>query len=170
MVWYFGPEAWGISASQPWIDPTHPALESEVLTTGPPGRSLQAVPPSSSFIRYSDSLEWGGDDHPYFREADKAENVAWGQMAGSGAQTYWLSAQRTHLSHKKGTLPLSCVVLDSTDTWQPLCNLGHVMPRLWASVASSKSKGLAWWSQIVSDVFTDFQKRQCKELCVCVFF
>ena len=65
------------------------------------------VPPSSSealfFIRFSDSLEWGGDDHPYFREADKAENVPWGQMAGSGAQTYGqlrapISATRNGLS------------------------------------------------------------------------
>ena len=32
-----------ISASQPGIEPTHPALESEVLTTEPPGKSLQAV-------------------------------------------------------------------------------------------------------------------------------
>ena len=39
----FWPEACGISASQPGIEPTHPALESEVLTTGPPGKSLQAV-------------------------------------------------------------------------------------------------------------------------------
>ena len=43
MVWFFGPEAYGILASQPGIEPTHPALESEVLTTGPPGNSLQAV-------------------------------------------------------------------------------------------------------------------------------
>ena len=36
----FGPEACGILASRPGIEPTPPALEGEVLTTGPPGRSL----------------------------------------------------------------------------------------------------------------------------------
>ena len=42
-VLYFGfldHEACGILASQPWIKPAPPALESEVLTTGPPGDVL----------------------------------------------------------------------------------------------------------------------------------
>ena len=39
MVWVFGQEARGISAPQPGIDPTPPALEGAVLTTGPPGKS-----------------------------------------------------------------------------------------------------------------------------------
>ena len=39
MFWFFGPEACGILAPQPGIEPTHPALEGEVLTTGPPGKS-----------------------------------------------------------------------------------------------------------------------------------
>ena len=37
MLWIFGPKACGILASQPRIGPTLPALEGEVLTTGPPG-------------------------------------------------------------------------------------------------------------------------------------
>ena len=36
---FFGPEACGILAPQPRIEPTTPALEGEVLTTGPPGKS-----------------------------------------------------------------------------------------------------------------------------------
>ena len=36
---FFGREACGILAPQPGIEPTPPALEGEVLTTGPPGKS-----------------------------------------------------------------------------------------------------------------------------------
>ena len=37
---FFGHEACGILAPQPGIEPAPPALEGEVLTTGPPGKSL----------------------------------------------------------------------------------------------------------------------------------
>ena len=40
--WIFGHEACGILVSWPGIEPTPPASEGEVLTTGPPGKSLQA--------------------------------------------------------------------------------------------------------------------------------
>ena len=40
MFWFFGPEACGILAPQPGIELVPPALEGEVLTTGPPGKSL----------------------------------------------------------------------------------------------------------------------------------
>ena len=40
MFWFFGREACGILAPRPGIKPTPPALEGEVLTTGPPGTSL----------------------------------------------------------------------------------------------------------------------------------
>ena len=40
MFWLFGPEACGILACRPGIEPAPPALEGEVLTTGPPGKSL----------------------------------------------------------------------------------------------------------------------------------
>ena len=40
MFWIFGPEACGILASRPEIKPPPPALEGEILTTGPPGKSL----------------------------------------------------------------------------------------------------------------------------------
>ena len=36
---YLGPEAWGILAPRPGIEPVSPALEGEVLTPGPPGKS-----------------------------------------------------------------------------------------------------------------------------------
>ena len=40
MFWFFGLQAYGISAPGPRIKPTSPALEGDVLTTGPPGKSL----------------------------------------------------------------------------------------------------------------------------------
>ena len=40
MFWLFGLEACGILALQPGIEPAPPELEGEVLTTGPPGKSL----------------------------------------------------------------------------------------------------------------------------------
>ena len=43
MLWYFGHQAYRILAPQPGIEPTPPALEGEVLTTGPPGQSLHPV-------------------------------------------------------------------------------------------------------------------------------
>ena len=39
MLWIFGPEACEILAPWPRIEPALPALEGEVLTTGPPGKS-----------------------------------------------------------------------------------------------------------------------------------
>ena len=41
MFWFFGPEACGILAPWPGIEPAPPALEGKVLTTGPTGKSLQ---------------------------------------------------------------------------------------------------------------------------------
>ena len=43
MLWFFGPEACGILAPQPGIEPTPPTLEGEVSTTGPPGKSPYRV-------------------------------------------------------------------------------------------------------------------------------
>ena len=40
---FFSPEAYGILASQPGIKPVPPALEDEVLTTGPLGQSLLVI-------------------------------------------------------------------------------------------------------------------------------
>ena len=34
----------GILATRPWFEPALPALEGEVLTTGPPGKSLTKLP------------------------------------------------------------------------------------------------------------------------------
>ena len=39
MFWVFGLETRGILAVLPGIQPVPPALEGEVLTTGPPGKS-----------------------------------------------------------------------------------------------------------------------------------
>ena len=43
MFWFFGPEACGILAPWPGIQPAPFALEGKVFTTGPPGRSLPTV-------------------------------------------------------------------------------------------------------------------------------
>ena len=40
MFWFFGRKACGILAPRPEIEPTPRPLEGEVLTTGPPGKSL----------------------------------------------------------------------------------------------------------------------------------
>ena len=40
---FFDHEACGILAPRPGIQPAPPALEGEVLTTGPPGKSLEWV-------------------------------------------------------------------------------------------------------------------------------
>ena len=39
MSWFFGPEACGLLVPRLGIEPPPPALEGEVLTTGPPGKS-----------------------------------------------------------------------------------------------------------------------------------
>ena len=43
MFWFFGLEACGILAPQPGIKPVLPALEDEVLATGPLGQSLLVI-------------------------------------------------------------------------------------------------------------------------------
>ena len=43
MFWFFGHEACRILAPPPGMESTPPALEGEVLTTGPPGKSLILV-------------------------------------------------------------------------------------------------------------------------------
>ena len=43
MFRFFGHEACGILAPRPGIKPTPPALEGEVLTTGPPGKSSMRI-------------------------------------------------------------------------------------------------------------------------------
>ena len=39
-VRFFGHKACGILAPQPGIEPAPPALEGEILTAGPPGKSI----------------------------------------------------------------------------------------------------------------------------------
>ena len=41
MFWFFGHKAFGILAPQPGIEPAPPAPEGNVLTTGPPGKTLK---------------------------------------------------------------------------------------------------------------------------------
>ena len=42
MLWFFGPKARGVLAPRPGVEPAQPALEGEILTTGPPGKSSHA--------------------------------------------------------------------------------------------------------------------------------
>ena len=60
MFCFFGCEACGILAPGPGIEPAPPALEGEVLTTGPPGKSL--LPLCHSF-RSPASTPIGGREH-----------------------------------------------------------------------------------------------------------
>ena len=43
MFWFFGLKSCGNLAPQPGIEPAPPALEGEVLLTGPPGKSLTLI-------------------------------------------------------------------------------------------------------------------------------
>ena len=43
MFWFFGHEALGTLTPWPRIEPAPPALEGEVLTTGPPGKSQELL-------------------------------------------------------------------------------------------------------------------------------
>ena len=43
MFWFFGPEIYGILASWPVTELTPPALEGEILTTGPSEKSLALI-------------------------------------------------------------------------------------------------------------------------------
>ena len=43
MFWFFGCEACGILVLWPGIKPAPPALEGEVLTAGPPGKSQNSA-------------------------------------------------------------------------------------------------------------------------------
>ena len=52
MFWFFGPKARGILAPLPGIDPVPPALEGDVLTTGPPGKSLDYLFFFNSYFIY----------------------------------------------------------------------------------------------------------------------
>ena len=56
MFWGFGPKACVILAPQPGIEPTSPALEGEVLPTGPPEKSLKLLSLRSTFSIYQNSL------------------------------------------------------------------------------------------------------------------
>ena len=56
-VLVFGPKACGILALRPGIDPAPPALEGEILTTGPLGQSWEAVFLSRDL---SGAMHWPG--------------------------------------------------------------------------------------------------------------
>ena len=51
MFCFFDPKACGTLAPQPGIEPTTPAVEGEVLTTGLPGKSLRTKTSKSQSCR-----------------------------------------------------------------------------------------------------------------------
>ena len=55
MPWALGPEACGIPAPGPGIEPSSPALEGRVSTPGPPGKSLRF---ESFIFQCSDLVKW----------------------------------------------------------------------------------------------------------------
>ena len=57
MFCFFGPKACGILALRPGIEPAPPALEGEILTTGPLGQSWEAVFLSRDL---SGAMHWPG--------------------------------------------------------------------------------------------------------------
>ena len=58
MFCFFGREARGILAPQPGIEPAPPALEVEVLTTGPPGKSLLQLFLNLKFLLKTERLPY----------------------------------------------------------------------------------------------------------------
>ena len=52
IFWFLGHEACGILAHHPGIKPAPPALEDEVLTTGPPGKSPHSCIVQLEFLSY----------------------------------------------------------------------------------------------------------------------
>ena len=60
-VLVFGPKACGILALRPGIEPAPPALEGEILTRGPPGRSLRQLLSSLGRTWISHTLSLSGN-------------------------------------------------------------------------------------------------------------
>ena len=62
MFWFFGHEPCGIIAPQPGIEPSPPALEGKVLTTGLPGKSqiLQVLTWRKEMALPCESSAFGG--------------------------------------------------------------------------------------------------------------
>ena len=64
MFWFFDREAYGILDPRPGIEPASPALEGEVLTPGPPGKSLGFLYLWLAFIS-----QLGGLFHPQLNDS-----------------------------------------------------------------------------------------------------
>ena len=73
--WVFGPEACGILAPRPVIKPTPPALEGEVLTTGPPGKSLNVFKKEIFYKPQLKILSWQDDTEKI--KITKYVNIYW---------------------------------------------------------------------------------------------
>ena len=82
MCWLFGPEACGIPATGPGIEPAPPALEGEVLTTGPPGKSLFVILNEVAF-------------DIFFFWCFRVSNPVWGRSGKEGPLRKWNMRRRS---------------------------------------------------------------------------
>ena len=74
MFWLFGPKPCGILAPQPGLEPVSPALEGEVLITGPPGTALVKF-----YMTVEPPKKWRPREGPSLRDS--------GQRASGGEIT-----------------------------------------------------------------------------------
>ena len=93
MFWFFCLEACGSIAPQPGIEPAPLALKGEVLTTGPPGKSL------SMFL--NDDIEiiafWGWSDMMPLPGHHTGESWHWQCLTADGINLDdWVSARLLH--------------------------------------------------------------------------
>ena len=63
MFWFFSHEACGILAPTPVVEPIPPAVKGEVLTTGPPGKSLHFITLKSTGLSCTCIMHWSFGKH-----------------------------------------------------------------------------------------------------------
>ena len=56
MFWFFSHKTYGISVPRPGIEPILPALEGEIPTSGPPGKSPGGLKKKKSALFFSEQL------------------------------------------------------------------------------------------------------------------
>ena len=84
MFWFFGCDACGVLAPRSGIKPTPPALEGEVLTTGPPGKSQKAAVNTVKDLQFPSCVP-------------RCTGTA--QQVHEGGTGYFPSSRETHLSN-----------------------------------------------------------------------
>ena len=79
IIWFFDQEACGTLAPRPGIELTSPALESEVPTPGPPGKSQTYSLDKSLFSRSTAWLDRQGNENAKWKEAVRSPKFYWQQ-------------------------------------------------------------------------------------------